>query len=127
MEREVGVLLGAGQAHEGGCDRAWGALGVGEEGGFGDDAGAAGEGDFGEEAEAFPWGGFDLGEGAGVWWVRRLMGLDGMSRDLLCAWVFILSRSKCCGMYVWFVVQVGRSGVCSGGVERPYIERVVEV
>lgn len=30
------------------------------------------------------------------------------------------------GMYVWWVVPVERSGVCSGGVERPYIERVVE-
>ena len=54
------------------------------------------------------------------------MGLDGVSRDLLCAWVFILSRSKCWSMYVWWVVPVGRSGVCSRGVERPYIERVVE-
>lgn len=49
MEREVGVSLGAGQVQEGGYDRARGAVGVWEEGGLGNDAGAAGEGDFGEE------------------------------------------------------------------------------
>lgn len=49
VEREVGVSLGASQVQEGGYDRARGAVGVWEEGGLGNDAGAAGEGDFGEE------------------------------------------------------------------------------
>ena len=95
MEAEVGVSLGGVHVAVGVYNGSREALGVGEEDGLGDDAGAAGDGDFGEDTEAFAWGGFELYRGAGAWRVGKLLRKYSVGFGLPCACVFIVWRSVC--------------------------------